>query len=38
MVIGDRAVLGAGIELLAGARVWPDVQLPDGSVRFSADG
>ena len=37
VVIGDRVVLGAGIELLAGARVWPDVRLPDGSVRFSAD-
>jgi len=37
VVIGDRAVLGSGIELLAGARVWPDVELPDGSVRFSAD-
>jgi mannose-1-phosphate guanylyltransferase len=37
VVIGDRAVLGSGIELLAGARVWPEVELPDGSVRFSAD-
>jgi mannose-1-phosphate guanylyltransferase len=36
-VIGDRARLGAGIELLGGARVWPDMQLPDHSVRFSAD-
>jgi mannose-1-phosphate guanylyltransferase len=36
-VVGDRAVLGAGIELLAGARVWPDVVLADGSIRFSAD-
>ena len=36
-VIGDRAVLGAGIELRAGARVWPDVRLPDGAIRFSSD-
>jgi mannose-1-phosphate guanylyltransferase len=38
VVIGDGAVLGSGIELRNGARVWPDVQLADGSVRFSADG
>jgi len=37
VVIGDRARIGAGVELLAGARVWPDVELADGSVRFSAD-
>jgi len=37
VVVGDRVVLGAGIELLCGARIWPDVELPDGSVRFSAD-
>ncbi|HEY2043889.1 MAG TPA: NDP-sugar synthase [Jatrophihabitans sp.] len=37
VVIGDGAVLGSGIELLNGARVWPDVTLTDGSVRFSAD-
>lgn len=36
-VIGDRAEIGARNELLAGARVWPGVQLPDGSVRFSTD-
>lgn len=36
-VIGDRAVLGDRIELLHGARVWPDVLLADGSIRFSAD-
>jgi mannose-1-phosphate guanylyltransferase len=36
-VIGDRAQLGSGIELRAGARVWPDVVLPDGSIRFSSD-
>jgi mannose-1-phosphate guanylyltransferase len=37
VVVGDRVVLGTGIELLFGARIWPDVRLPDGSVRFSAD-
>lgn len=36
-VIGDRARIGARVELRAGARVWPDVVLPDGSVRFSSD-
>lgn len=36
-VIGDRAQIGARVELQAGARVWPDVVLPDGSVRFSSD-
>jgi mannose-1-phosphate guanylyltransferase len=36
-VIGDRARLGRDIELRAGARVWPDVRLVDGAVRFSTD-
>jgi mannose-1-phosphate guanylyltransferase len=36
-VIGDRARLGRGIELRSGARVWPDVELADGAVRFSTD-
>lgn len=36
-VIGDRARIGKRVELRAGARVWPDVVLADGSVRFSAD-
>jgi mannose-1-phosphate guanylyltransferase len=36
-VIGDRARLGRGIELRDGARVWPDVELADGAVRFSTD-
>ncbi len=36
-VIGDRARIGGRVELRAGARVWPDVELPAGSVRFSAD-
>ncbi len=35
-VVGDRAVVGAGCELRAGARVWPGVELADGSIRFSA--
>jgi mannose-1-phosphate guanylyltransferase len=38
VVVGDRAVIGAGNELLAGLRIWPDVVLPDRSIRFSADG
>ncbi|MCW2540733.1 MAG: Nucleoside-diphosphate-sugar pyrophosphorylase family protein [Frankiales bacterium] len=37
-VIGDHAVLGRRIELLAGARVWPEAILSDGSIRFSTDG
>jgi mannose-1-phosphate guanylyltransferase len=36
-VIGDRARIGARVELLAGARVWPDVSIPDGAIRFSSD-
>jgi mannose-1-phosphate guanylyltransferase len=36
-VVGDRARIGASVELRAGARVWPDVVLADGSVRFSSD-
>ena len=36
-VIGDRAIIGARCELLAGVRVWPDVELPAHGVRFSAD-
>jgi mannose-1-phosphate guanylyltransferase len=36
-VIGDRAVVGARVELRAGARVWPDVALPESSIRFSSD-
>jgi mannose-1-phosphate guanylyltransferase len=36
-VIGDRARIGSRVELRAGARVWPDVELPAGSVRFSSD-
>jgi mannose-1-phosphate guanylyltransferase len=37
-VIGDGAVVGDRCELINGVRVWPGVQLPDGGVRFSADG
>jgi mannose-1-phosphate guanylyltransferase len=37
VVVGDRARIGAHVELLAGARVWPDVVVPDGAIRFSAD-
>ncbi|HEY2204233.1 MAG TPA: NDP-sugar synthase [Pseudonocardia sp.] len=35
-VVGDRAVVGEGCELRGGARVWPDVVLPAGGVRFSS--
>ncbi len=37
VVIGDRARVGAGNELCAGARVWPDVVLGPTSIRFSSD-
>jgi mannose-1-phosphate guanylyltransferase len=36
-VVGDRSRLGARIELAAGARVWPDIDLPDSAIRFSSD-
>lgn len=36
-VLGDRAQLGAGCELRDGARIWPDVVLPAGAIRFSPD-
>lgn len=36
-VIGDGAVIGSGNELRGGARVWPGVDLPPTSVRFSSD-
>ena len=36
-VVGDGARIGARNELLDGARVWPDVVLADGAVRFSSD-
>jgi mannose-1-phosphate guanylyltransferase len=34
-VVGDRTVVGASCELLAGVRLWPDLVVPDGGVRFS---
>jgi mannose-1-phosphate guanylyltransferase len=37
VVVGDGARIGAGNELAEGARVWPDVVLPDGAIRFSSD-
>lgn len=36
-VVGDRAVIGSHCELRHGMRVWPDVALPPGALRFSAD-
>ena len=36
-VIGDRAVVGERCELRGGIRIWPDVVLPAGGVRFSPD-
>ena len=36
-VVGDGADLGERNELLAGARVWPEVVLPAGALRFSSD-
>lgn len=36
-VIGDGAMVGPGNELLCGARVWPDVILPECAIRFSSD-
>lgn len=34
VVLGDRVRLGAGNTLTAGARVFPEVSLPDGAIRF----
>ena len=36
-VVADRARLGERVELTAGARVWPDIELPDVAIRFSSD-
>jgi mannose-1-phosphate guanylyltransferase len=36
-VVGDRAVIGAAVELRFGARLWPDVVIPDCGIRFSSD-
>ncbi len=35
-VIGEGAVVGAGCELRDGVRIWPNVVLPDGGIRFSS--
>jgi mannose-1-phosphate guanylyltransferase len=37
VVVGDRAVVGPGNELVHGARVWPGVALSETSIRFSSD-
>lgn len=37
VVIGDRAFVGAGNELLRGLRLWPGRRLEPTSVRFSTD-
>lgn len=37
VVVGDGALIGTGNELVDGARVWPDVVIGDGAVRFSPD-
>lgn len=34
-VIGEGATIGANNELGAGIRIWNDVTIPDGAVRFS---
>ncbi|HVW81759.1 MAG TPA: NDP-sugar synthase [Mycobacteriales bacterium] len=34
-VIGEGAMIGANNELRGGIRVWNDVAIPDGAVRFS---
>ncbi|MQA83991.1 MAG: NTP transferase domain-containing protein [Streptosporangiales bacterium] len=36
-VVGEGSVIGPGNELRHGARVWPDVTLPAGAIRFSSD-
>jgi mannose-1-phosphate guanylyltransferase len=36
-VIGDEATIGDRNELLHGIRVWPGVEVPDASLRFSTD-
>ncbi len=37
VVVGDGADIGEHNELLSGARIWPDVVLSPGAVRFSSD-
>lgn len=36
-VIGDRAQIGSRVELRGGIRIWPDVVVPNGAIRFSSD-
>ncbi len=36
-VVADRAHIGAHNELLSGARIFPDAQIPDSAIRFSSD-
>jgi mannose-1-phosphate guanylyltransferase len=36
-VVGDEASIGDRVELRHGARVWPEVEIPDHGVRFSSD-
>ncbi|NVI91229.1 sugar phosphate nucleotidyltransferase [Actinomadura sp. BRA 177] len=36
-VIGDGATVGQGNQLINGARVWPNVELPATAVRFSPE-
>lgn len=37
VVVGDRAIIGPGNELIRLARVWPGVALGETAVRFSSD-
>lgn len=37
VVIGDGAVVGARNEIREGARVWPQVAIPDLAIRYSSD-
>ncbi len=37
VILGDRADIGPGNELLDGVRIWPGAVLSPGSVRFSSD-
>lgn len=36
-VVAERARIGAAVQLVTGARVWPDADLPPGAIRFSSD-
>ena len=37
VVVGDGAVVGARNEIREGARVWPQVAIPDLAIRYSSD-